>query len=373
MWPNSRHRAAAVLLLLYLATAVRALDPNTESPFDGWAGETYMPTTPLIKQAQSNGSQQRATAAKPWIQVVSYKPRSFLYHNFLTPEEALHIRRIAMPQMRRSTVVGANGSSVLDEYRTSFGSFVKRQSDPVVSAITNRIAEWTKLPEIHQEDMQVLRYGQGQQYRVHMDTLHTEEGGPRVATVLMYLADTEEGGETIFPMSGGWANPAAAASLADASPCARGKVGAKAKMGDALLFWSINPDGSSEDLASNHAACPVVKGSKWSAPVWIHAKPYNLGSFTRKERMAHDPGLCADDDITCKDWAAAGECVKNKGFMVGSPAAPGRCMRSCNACTPCKAGDKSCYNSNRARLGYLVYDPSELGWPSIPGLNMPQP
>lgn len=42
--------------------------------------------------------------------------------------------------------------------------------------------------------------------------------------------DTEEGGETIFPMSGGWANPAAAASLADASPCARGKVGAKAKM-----------------------------------------------------------------------------------------------------------------------------------------------
>jgi hypothetical protein len=36
--------------------------------------------------------------------------------------------------------------------------------------------------------LQVLRYGQGQQYRVHMDTLHTEEGGPRVATVLMYLA-----------------------------------------------------------------------------------------------------------------------------------------------------------------------------------------
>jgi hypothetical protein len=33
--------------------------------------------------------------------------------------------------------------------------FIKRQSDPVVSAITRRIAEWTKLPEIHQEDMQV--------------------------------------------------------------------------------------------------------------------------------------------------------------------------------------------------------------------------
>jgi hypothetical protein len=42
------------------------------------------------------------------------------------------------------------------------------------------------------------------------------------------------------------------------------------------------------------------------------------GSFTKKHSMPHDPGLCADDDITCKDWAAAGECVKNKGFMVGA-------------------------------------------------------
>lgn len=34
---------------------------------------------------------------------MSYKPRSFLYHNFLTPEEAMHIRRIAMPQVMPQT------------------------------------------------------------------------------------------------------------------------------------------------------------------------------------------------------------------------------------------------------------------------------
>jgi hypothetical protein len=28
-------------------------------------------------------------------------------------------------QMRRSTVVGAKGDSVLDDYRTSFGTFIK--------------------------------------------------------------------------------------------------------------------------------------------------------------------------------------------------------------------------------------------------------
>jgi hypothetical protein len=37
-------------------------------------------------------------------------------------------------QMRRSTVVGANGSSVLDEYRTSFGMFIKWVIKWVVTA-----------------------------------------------------------------------------------------------------------------------------------------------------------------------------------------------------------------------------------------------
>lgn len=34
---------------------------------------------------------------------------------------------------------------------------------------------------------QVLRYGLGQQYKPHMDTLQDEVSGPRVCTVLMYL------------------------------------------------------------------------------------------------------------------------------------------------------------------------------------------
>lgn len=46
--------------------------------------------------------------------------------------------------------------------------------------------------------MQILRYGLGQKYGAHYDSL--VEGSPRVATVLLYLANTtEEGGETAFP------------------------------------------------------------------------------------------------------------------------------------------------------------------------------
>ena len=43
--------------------------------------------------------------------------------------------------------------------------------------------------------------------------------------------------------------------------------------GDALLFYSLKPDGS-EDSASLHGSCPVTEGEKWSATKWIHVSPF---------------------------------------------------------------------------------------------------
>lgn len=39
--------------------------------------------------------------------------------------------------------------------------------------------------------LQVLRYGLGQEYKPHMDTLKDNDAGPRVCTVLMYLNGTQ--------------------------------------------------------------------------------------------------------------------------------------------------------------------------------------
>lgn len=70
------------------------------------------------------GTADRATT-KPWVEVVSWRPRSFVYHNFLSAQECDHIVNISKPLMMRSTVVGAGGASVTDNIRTSYGTFIR--------------------------------------------------------------------------------------------------------------------------------------------------------------------------------------------------------------------------------------------------------
>ncbi len=48
------------------------------------------------------------------------------------------------------------------------------------------------------------------------------------------------------------------------SDCARKGLAVKAKRGDALMFYSLRPDGST-DPTSLHGSCATTKGDKWSA------------------------------------------------------------------------------------------------------------
>lgn len=56
-------------------------------------------------------------------------------------------------------------------------------------------------------------------------------------------------------------------------PPHRGHVSIKPKANDALLFYSYFVNGTM-DLSSLHAGCPVVKGIKWAAPVWVHSDEF---------------------------------------------------------------------------------------------------
>lgn len=66
--------------------------------------------------------------------------------------------------------------------------------------------------------VQVLRYGVGQYYHKHMDSL--EDDTPRLATMLVYLSNPEEGGETAFPQSE-WVDPTMPDRLGPFSECVK--------------------------------------------------------------------------------------------------------------------------------------------------------
>ncbi|GAB4818416.1 hypothetical protein N2152v2_005462 [Parachlorella kessleri] len=263
--------------------------------------------------------------------------RIFVFENFLTEEECDHIVSLAEPRLQRSGVVNTDtGGSEVSEIRTSQGVFLERNEDPIIADIEERIARWTLLPVGNGEGLQVLRYDKKQKYDGHYDYFFDKQsvqnGGNRYATVLMYLADTEEGGETVFPnvpAPNGDNGP-------EFSECARYHLAAKPKKGSAVLFHSIKPSGELE-RRSLHTACPVIKGVKWSAPKWIHVGHVARGGEQPQYVELHPqstggPPGCADKDPGCEAWAGAGECLKNPTFMVGTRGSPGSCLKACDRC-----------------------------------------
>uniref|UniRef100_A0A0D3FCB9 procollagen-proline 4-dioxygenase n=1 Tax=Oryza barthii TaxID=65489 RepID=A0A0D3FCB9_9ORYZ len=185
-----------------------------------------------------------------WTEVISWEPRAFVYHNFLSKEECDYLIGLAKPHMVKSTVVDSTtGKSKDSRVRTSSGMFLQRGRDKVIRAIEKRIADYTFIPMEHGEGLQVLHYEVGQKYEPHfdyfLDEYNTKNGGQRMATLL--ISDVEEGGETIFPDAN--VNSSSLPWYNELSECARKGLAVKPKMGDALLFWSMKPDATLDPLS----------------------------------------------------------------------------------------------------------------------------
>lgn len=252
------------------------------------------------------------------MEQLSWAPRAFLFRGLLTDEECDHLISLAKDHMEASTVVDdATGDSVPSTVRTSSGTFLDYRQTDIVARIERRLAHITMIPEENGESLQILHYVNGQQYEPHWDyfidksgkNADPAHGGQRVATVLMYLTTPEEGGETVFPESD------TKVEGPEWSECAKKGLAVKSVRGDALLFYSLKPDGT-PDRKSLHGSCPTTKGEKWSATRWIHVGVFN-------KRLLGD---CVDEDPNCEAWAAADECDNNPKYMRRV------CRRACGIC-----------------------------------------
>ncbi|CAI0461992.1 unnamed protein product [Linum tenue] len=228
------------VILILLALGILSIPSNS-----GGSGKAHDLSNIVHNQADSSAEDQGKS--EPWAEVISWEPRAFVYHNFLSKEECEYLISLAKPHMVKSTVVDSEtGKSKDSRVRTSSGTFLARGRDKVVREIEKRIADFTFIPVEHGEGLQILHYEVGQKYEPHfdyfMDDYNTKNGGQRIATILMYLSDVEEGGETVFPSAKG--NYSAIPWWNELSECGKKGLSVKPKMGDALLFWSMKPDAS---------------------------------------------------------------------------------------------------------------------------------
>ncbi|KAM0864260.1 hypothetical protein ACQ4PT_044055 [Festuca glaucescens] len=260
---------------------------------------------------------------------ISWHPRVFLYPHFLSDDEANHLVSLASGELKKSAVADIkSGKSTLSEARTSSGYIISKGQDPIVAGIEDKIAAWSFLPKENGEDMQVLRFKRGEKYEpkydYFTDSVNTMRGGHRVATVLLYLTDVAEGGETVFPLAKEHTKKGSHGKDATLSECAKNGISVKPRKGDALLFFNLLPNAAT-DPSSLHGGCEVIKGEKWSATKWIRVASL--------DKVYHAPGgNCTDSNDSCGRWAVLGECTKNPAYMVGTAALPGHCRRSCNVC-----------------------------------------
>lgn len=188
----------------------------------------------------------------------------FVLDQFLSVEQCDKLIEISKTRLARATgwdVV--SGMSKEDDYRTSEHMFYGRSENDVVKSIEDKISMFTRIPVANFEGLSVIYYRAGTYYKPHYDYFDPAfvgnqsvlaRGGQRIITVLMYLNDVKEGGNTYFPNC---------------------NVTIKPEVGRALFWYNVLDGNVTIDPSTYHEGQPPGPNSmKWIATLWIRERTF---------------------------------------------------------------------------------------------------
>ncbi|SFE81232.1 prolyl 4-hydroxylase [Paenibacillus catalpae] len=178
------------------------------------------------------------------------EPLILILEDVLSHAECDLLIDLATARMQRAKI---GNSHDVSDVRTSSSMFFEESENESIVQVESRIAELMNIPVAHAEPLQVLRYQPGEQYHPHFDYFTKgNDVNNRISTLVMYLNDVEEGGETYFP------------SL---------RFSVTPKKGSAVYFEYFYNDPRLNELTL-HAGHPVAAGEKWVATQWMRRQRY---------------------------------------------------------------------------------------------------
>ncbi|CAG9622451.1 2OG-Fe(II) oxygenase [Sutcliffiella rhizosphaerae] len=180
------------------------------------------------------------------------EPLIVVLGNVLSDEECDQLIDLSMDRLNRSKT---GNKREVGDLRTSTSMFFHDGENKLVAKIEKRVSEIMGIPIEHGEGLQILNYKIGQEYKAHYDyftSANRPVSNPRVSTLVMYLNDVEEGGETYFPKL---------------------NFSVSAKKGMAVYFEYFYDDHHLNELTL-HGGAPIVKGDKWAATQWMRRKKH---------------------------------------------------------------------------------------------------
>ena len=208
----------------------------------------------------------RAVVLEPWLAppagtALHEAPLVRRYAELVGAAACAWLVERARPRLRRALIYsGTAVGDIRHEMRTNSAAVCHLgQMDLVNVVVQYRVAAACGVPVDNLEGPTVLHYAAGEQITEHTDFLnphmacYAEEiatRGERCYTVLTYLNDHYDGGETDFPLLG---------------------VRHKAHRGDGLLFANALPSGE-RDPRSVHAGLPPTRGEKWVLSQFVRTR-----------------------------------------------------------------------------------------------------
>ncbi|MGQ0651646.1 MAG: 2OG-Fe(II) oxygenase [Betaproteobacteria bacterium] len=199
-----------------------------------------------------------AWLAFPQPRMLCDGPHIAMVERFLSPAICDWLIELGRPGLERATTYDPQSGKLRHQAGRSNDAAVVGlgRMDMVLAFVRAKISALSGLPVQGFEETQILHYTVGETFGAHVDYLDTSQPGyaaevarrgQRVLTVLVYLNDGYEGGETTFLSLG------------------RGFKGGK---GGALVFSNVTPEGAL-DKRTTHVGSPPTRGEKWLLSQWI--------------------------------------------------------------------------------------------------------